>query len=135
MGKGDGVTWKQLYIFAFFAVQIPLPLSLADEILPIGKIVTDAPAFAQHLVTFRGTVKSVEQIPPVPIRGCLSPDRYKANIEDETGSIEVLFCGSPGAKGDHVLIRAVISVMNSEGFLPTILATAKYVEQRKEDVK
>lgn len=131
--KCDCVNWKRLCISAFFAVQLPLSLSLADEILPIGKIVTDAPSFAQHLVTFRGTVTSLEQIPSFPIRGCFLPDRYRATIEDETGSIEVLFCRFPGAKGDHVLIRAVISVMNSEGFHSSILATANYVEQTKGD--
>jgi len=127
--------WNRLCISAFFAIQLPLSLSLADEILPIGKIVTDAPSLAQHLVTFRGTVTSLEQIPSVPMRGCFLPDRVRATIEDETGSIEVLFCRSPGAKGDHLLIRALISVMNSEGFPSTILATAKSVERTEENVK
>jgi len=127
--------WKRLCISAFFAGQLPLSLSLADEILPIGKIITDAPSLAQHLVTFRGTVKSLEQIPSFPTRGCFIPDRVRATIEDETGSIEVLFCRSPGAMGDHLLIRALISVMNSEGFASTILATAKSVERTEENVK
>lgn len=127
--------WKRLCISVFFAVQLPLSLSLADEILSIGKIVTDAPSLAQHLVTFRGTVTSLEQIPSIPLRGCLIPDRVRATIEDETGSIEVIFCRSPGAMGDHLLIRALISVMNSEGFPSTILATAKSVERTEENVK
>jgi len=132
---GDCIDWKRLCISAFFAIQLPLSLSLADEILPIGKIVTEAPSLAQHLVTFRGTVTSLEQIPSVPMRGCFLPDRVKATIEDETGSIEVLFCRLPGVRGDHLLIRALIIVMNSEGFPSTILATANSVERTEEKVK
>jgi hypothetical protein len=133
--KGNCVDWKRLCISAFFAVQLPLALSLADEILPIGKIVTEAPSLAQHLVTFRGTVTSLEQIPSFPMRGCFLPDRFRATIEDETGSIEVLFCRAPGAMGDHVLIRAVISVMNREGLPSMILATATYTERTEENDK
>lgn len=67
------------------------------------------------------------------MRGCFLPNRFRATIEDETGSIEVLFCRAPGAKGDHVLIRAVIGVMNREGFPSTILATATYAERTEEN--
>lgn len=127
--------WKQICISAFLTIQLPLSLSLADEALPIGKIIADASSLAQHLVTFRGTVTSLEQIPSFPTRGCFLPDRYRAIIEDETGSIEVLFCRPPGANGDHVLIRAVISIINSEGFTSTLQATAKYVERTEEGIK
>ena len=131
------MNWKQVCISAFLTIQLPLSLSLAlaDEVLPIGKIIADASSLAQHLVTFRGTVTSLEQIPSFPTRGCFLPDRYRAIIEDETGSIEVLFCRPPGANGDHVLIQAVISIINSEGFTSTLQATAKYVERTEEDVK
>ena len=129
------MNWKRLCVSLFFAVQMPLSLSLADDVLPIGKIITDASSLAQHLVTFRGTVTSLEQIPSFPTRGCFLPERYRATIEDETGSIEVLFCRPPGANGDLVLIRALISIINSEGFSSTILATAKYVERTEEVIK
>lgn len=112
-------------------VLAPATVSVADEIVPIGKILANAPSLADHLVTFRGRVVNLERVPP---RGygrsesCLYYDQYLTVIEDDTGSINAIVCGSPLdehgsiARGDHVVIRANINIVPGVGFRSDILA-------------
>lgn len=118
-------------------------VSFADEIVPIGKILANASSFADHLVTFRGLVVSLDRIAgpsPPPARGsaCVLHDRYMATIEDETGSIHAIVCGSPldekgsVARGDRVVIRANINVISGVGFQSDVLAVGVLMERAIE---
>jgi hypothetical protein len=119
---------KIAVLVALLSLSIP-SVSTGDELVSIGAIASNATSLALHLVTFQGTIKELEPIPPFPTPGCVSYDRYKAVVEDETGSIDAIVCGAPVdsngeiVKGDRVLISAVISVLNSDAAKPLVVAT------------
>lgn len=86
--------------------------SLGDEIVPIGKILGNTPMFANHLTTFRGVVTRLDPLPRILTKNCYAQDRYRAVIEDNTGSIEAIVCGAPLdehgpiSPGARVVLRA-----------------------------
>lgn len=117
-----------------------IAVSFADEILPISKILANAPSLANHLVTFRGLVVSLEQLPPLGYRrfvseNCFMQNRYMAVIEDDTGSINAIICGMPldeqgsVTRGDYVVIRANLNIVPGEGFRSDILANTVRMER------
>jgi hypothetical protein len=134
---------KQRWIWTLILVLASGTVSLADEIVPIGKILANAPSLADHLVTFRGLVVSLERLPPLGYRqvlsqNCFMQNRYMAVIEDDTGSINAIVCGMPLdekgriARGDEVVIRAVLNKVPGEGFLSDILANTVRMERAIE---
>jgi len=134
---------KHNWIGIVLLVIVPATVSFGDEIVPIGKILADPPSFANRLTTFRGLVVSLDRIAgpsPPPARGsaCVLHDRYMAIIEDETGSIHAIVCGSPldekgsVARGDHVVIRANIDVIPGVGLKSDVLAIGVLMERAIE---
>ena len=131
---------KQSLICTFILVLTQVTASFGDEIVPIGKILANAPSYADHLVTFRGFVVSLERIPgrPMLFQACFFHDRYKAVIEDETGSIDAIICGSPldekgsASRGDRVVIRSTINIIHGEGYKSDVLALAVRMEREIE---
>lgn len=91
----------------------------ADEILPIGRILSAAPSLAAHLVTFKGRIDSLEKVPSVPIKTCYMSSRYRALITDESGSIQAIICGrhlsatEEPRLGDVIVVRAVLELDTS----------------------
>jgi hypothetical protein len=103
----------------------------------------NAPSLALHLVTFRGLVVSLEQLPPLGYRrfiseNCFLQNRYMAVIEDDTGSINAIVCGLPldekgsVTRGDQVVIRANLNIAPGEGFRSDILANTVRMERAIE---
>ena len=131
---------KQSLICTFILVLAQVTVSFGDEIVPIGKVLANAASFADHLATFRGTVVSLERLPGrrMLFQNCLLNDRYKAVIEDETGSIDAIVCDWPLdekgsiAQGDRVVIRANINVIHGEGFKSDVLANTVRMERAIE---
>jgi hypothetical protein len=134
------VSLKQRWIYTVILVLAQVAVSFGDEIVPIGKILANAASFADHLATFRGTVVNLDRLPgpPVLLKNCWLRNRYKAVIEDETGSIDAIVCDWPldekgsVAQGDRVVIRANITVIHGEGFKSDVLATTVRMERAIE---
>jgi hypothetical protein len=137
------VSLKQRWIYTVILILAQVAVSFGDEIVPIGKILANASSFADHLVTFRGLVVSLDRIagpshPPARGSACLLHDRYMAIIEDETGSIHAIVCGSPLdekgslARGDRVVLRANINVISGVGFKSDVLAVGVLMERAIE---
>lgn len=131
------------WILTLTLVLTSVAVSFGDEIVPIGKILANAPSLANHLVTFRGLVVSLEQLPPLGYRrflstNCFLQNRYMAVIEDDTGSINAIVCGMPLdekgsiARGDHVVIRANINIVPGVGLRSDILANTVRMERAIE---
>jgi hypothetical protein len=139
----NNVRLKQRWVSTLIVLLASVAISFADEIVPIGTILANASSFADHLVTFRGLVVSLDRIagPSLPLaRGsaCVRHHRYMAIIEDETGSIHAIVCGSPldekgsVAKGDRVVLRANINVISGVGFKSDVLAVGVLMERAIE---
>ena len=134
---------KRGWISTLILVVVTVAVSAADEIVPIGKILANAPSFANHLVTFRGLVVSLDRLPGPPrlSENCFLRDRYVAVIEDDTGIIDAIVCGFPldekgnVARGDHVVIRANINIVPGEGFKSDVLASTVHMERAIETNK
>ena len=136
---------KHKWIGIVILVLVPAAVSFGDEIVPIGKILVDPPSFANRLTTFRGLVVSLDRIAGPPPRvgtrtltTCPFHDRYMAIIEDETGSISAMVCGFPlddqgrVARGDRVVIRAIIDVIPGVGFKSDLVAIGVRMERAIE---
>src|SRR5512137_267389 len=136
---------KHNWIGIVILVLLPAAVSFGDEIVPIGKILADPPSFANRLTTVRGLVVSLDRIAGPPPRAgtralttCPFHDRYMAIIEDETGSIHTMVCGSPlddkgrVAQVDHVVIRAIIDVISGVGFQSDVVAIGVRMERAIE---
>ena len=125
---------KQRWICTFILVLAQVAVSFGDEIVPIGKILTNAPSFADHLATFRGVVVRLERLPRMLTKSCLAQDRYHAVIEDSSGSIDAWVCGMLNdgttiVQGDTVVIRAVILVTQRNGITSDVGANAVRMER------
>ena len=84
-GMVDNLLFIRGWILTLSLVLASIAVSFADEILPIGKILANAPSLADHLVTFRGLVVSLEKLPPLGYRrffsaNCFMQNRYIAVI-------------------------------------------------------
>ena len=139
----DNLRFIRPWILTLILVLASVAVSFADEILPIGKILANAPSLALHLVTFRGLVVSLEQLPPLGYRpflskNCFMQNRYMAVIEDDTGSINAIVCGMPLDEkgsvtiGDQVVIRANLNIVPGEGLRSDILANTVLMERTIE---
>jgi hypothetical protein len=121
-------------VLAWVFCLLSLSVCFAEEIVPINTILASAASLSQHLVTFQGTVKEIEALPPFPTPGCLSVDRYRVRIEDDTGAIDAIVCGSLNyptriSKDENVRVRAVISVLAGNTLPPPVLAIVKSIAQ------
>jgi len=135
---------KHNWIGIVILVLAQAAVCLGDEIVPIGKILANTSSFADHLVTFRGLVVSLDRIAGPSPRGgralttCPFHNRYLATVEDETGSIHAIVCGSPldeqggVARGDRVVLRANINVISGVEFQSEVLAVGVLMERAIE---
>lgn len=94
--------------------------------------------FANHLTTFRGVVTRLDPLPRILTKNCYAQDRYRAVIEDNTGSIEAIVCGAPLdehgpiSPGARVVLRALILVTEGVAGQPTVLADGVRMERAIE---
>lgn len=148
LGEGETRTMHILHMKPCWLVTLilaltPATVSFADEIVPISKILANAPSLADHLVTFRGRVVSLERLPPLGFRrflsaNCFMQNRYMALIEDDTGSINAIICELPldekgsVVTGDEVVIRANLNIVHGEGFRSDLLANTVRMERAIE---
>lgn len=105
----------------FLAVLLALANSvaaLADESVPIGRIVADPEPFHMRFVTVQGTVQQVHELDPYrQPSGIICYGTYLFTLQDETGSLDVAvlgICGRPVVRppevsdGDRVIVNAQI---------------------------
>jgi hypothetical protein len=107
----------------------------ADEIIPIRRILDNAPSLAAHLVTFKGRIETFAKAPPGPFKACYMATRYRALMTDDSGSIEAILCGKhiddQGELriGDIVVVRAVLEVEERDGVNRVITAIGVRMER------
>lgn len=107
----------------------------ADEIIPIRRILDNAPSLAAHLVTFKGRIETFAKAPPGPFKACYMSTRYRALMTDDSGSIEAILCGKhiddQGELriGDIVVVRAVLEVEERDGVNRVITAIGVRMER------
>lgn len=107
----------------------------ADEIIPIRRILDNAPSLAAHLVTFKGRIERFDKAPPGPFKACYMATRYRALLTDDSGSIEAILCGKhiddQGELriGDIVVVRAVLEVDERDGVNRVITAIGVRMER------
>lgn len=129
------------WLLAVLAILFSLALSspgFADEIMPIGHILHNAKSLAAHFITFKGRIESFEKVQPAPLQRCYMAPRYRAVVKDDSGSIIAILCGKHLEEqgelhiGDHVVIRAVLEVDESDGTNPIITAIGVRMERALE---
>ena len=107
----------------------------ADEIIPIRRILDNAPSLAAHLVTFKGRIETFAKAPPGPFKACYMSTRYRALMTDDSGSIEAILCGKhiddqgELRVGDIVVVRAVLEVEERDGVNRVITAIGVRMER------
>lgn len=112
---------------------------LADDVVPIGVILSSSTSYNLRMVTVDGIVSDVKKYPPhsgvsgapdIPIYGS-----YVFVLADETGSIEVEVLGSvqsglvvPVIEGERVKVVAQIQTSSQNGLQYLVRAIAKLIQ-------
>ncbi len=109
--------------------------SMSAEWNLIRDLLASPSSYSMHVVTIRGTLRSLRLLPDFPMRGCVSPGAYQLTIDDETGILEVLVCSQPmNARdslnvGDNVELEVLIYPVKKESASIAIEAVAKQLKK------
>jgi hypothetical protein len=101
--------------------------ALADEPVPIGRIVADPESYHMRFVTLEGTVQQVHALEPYrQPSGNICYSTYLFTLQDDTGSIDVAVLGTCGlavvrppdvSDGDRVAVKAQVQAPGHLGTL------------------
>jgi len=101
--------------------------ALADEPVPIGRIVADPEPYHLRLVTLQGTAQHVQVLEPYrQPSGTICYSTYLFTLQDDTGSIDVAVLGTCGlaivrppdvSDGDRVRVNAQVQAPGHLGTL------------------